>query len=45
MDPWDTPAVTGSHVDHWPLKTTLWNLWKLWLSSNGRPVTAARLTL
>ena len=41
MDHWGTPAVTGSHVDDWPFKTTLWNLWlrKLWISSNGRPVT------
>ena len=41
MDPWGTPAVTGSHLDDWPFKTTLWNLWlrKLWISSNGIPVT------
>ena len=41
MDLWGTPAVPGSHVDDLPLKTTLWSLWlrKLWIISNGRPVT------
>ena len=47
MDPWGTPAVTGSHLDDWPFKTTLWNLWlrKLWISSNGRPVTPINFIL
>ena len=39
MGPWATPAVTGTYVDDWPFKTSLWNLWlrKLWVSSSGRP--------
>ena len=47
MDPLVTPVVTGSHDDDKPFRTTLWNLWlrKIWVSSNGRPVTPIRLTL
>ena len=47
IEPWGTPAVTGSHVDDWPFETTLWNLWlrKLWISSNGRPVAPIHFIL
>ena len=27
MNPWETPVVTGIHVDDYSFKTTLSNLW------------------
>ena len=47
MHPWVTPAVTGIHVDDWPTKSTVWNLWlrKLWISFKGRPPTPIPFTL
>ena len=47
MDASGTPAVTGGHVDDWPFKTTLGNLWprKLSISSYGRLETPIRFTL
>ena len=41
------PAVTGSHLDDWPFKTTLWNLWMkfFWIIYSGRPVTSICFSL